>query len=72
MKEIITKFQKVLNKKQKQRVVLLVLMIIVGALLETLSVSLILPLAQLIVSEDALNSTWYMRMLCDVLHTIAE
>lgn len=67
MKEIITKFQKVLNKKQKQRVVLLVLMIIIGALLETLSVSMILPLAQLIISEDALSSTWYMRIICDVL-----
>lgn len=67
MKEIITKFQKVLNRKQKQRVVLLVLMIIIGALLETLSVSMILPLAQLIISEDALSSTWYMRVICDVL-----
>lgn len=67
MKEIITKFQKVLNRKQKQRVVLLVLMIIIGALLETLSVSMILPLAQLIISEDALSSTWYMRAICDVL-----
>lgn len=68
MKEIISKFQKVLNKKQKQRVVLLIIMIIIGAFLETLGVSMILPLAQLIVSEDALHSTWYMRLICDVLH----
>ncbi len=68
MKEIITKFQKVLNKKQKQRVALLIIMIIIGALLETLSVSMILPLAQLIVSEDALHGTWYMSAICDLLH----
>ncbi len=68
MKEIITKFQKVLNKKQKRRVALLIIMIIIGALLETLGVSMILPLAQLIVSEDALQSTWYMRMICQVLN----
>lgn len=68
MKEIIAKFRKILNKKQKQRVVLLILMIIIGALLEMLSVSLILPLAQLIISEDALNGTWYMRALCGLLH----
>lgn len=68
MKEIITKFRKILNKKQKQRVVLLIFMIIIGALLEMLSVSLILPLAQLIISEDALNGTWYMRALCGLLH----
>lgn len=66
MKDIVTKFQKVLNRKQKQRVVLLIIMIMIGALLETLSVSMILPLAEVMVGGDALGSTWYVRMICKV------
>ncbi|MGN1159559.1 MAG: ABC transporter ATP-binding protein [Lachnospiraceae bacterium] len=68
MKEIIRKFQKVLNKKQKGRVALLVVMIFIGAILETASVSLILPVVEVIMTEDALNSTWYIRMICDLFH----
>lgn len=68
MKDIIQKFQKVLNKKQKGRVLLLVIMIFIGAILETASVSMILPVVEVIMTEDALNSTWYIRAICDVFH----
>ncbi len=67
MKEIISKFQKVLTKKQKKRVVLLIFMIVIGGLLETLSVSMILPLAEVMMGEDALSGTWYVRVICRVL-----
>ena len=41
MKDIYIKFNKVLNKKQKSRVVVLIFMILIGAVLETLGVSMI-------------------------------
>lgn len=66
MKDIIRKFQKVLNKKQKQRVALLVVMIFIGAILETLSVSMILPVVDVIMSEDALTGSWYVRIICQM------
>ncbi len=73
MKEIIKKFQKVLTKKQKGRVVILGIMICIGAFLETMSVSLILPVVEVVVGEDALTKTWYIRMIADWFHiTTAE
>ncbi len=54
--DIIRKLQTVLNKKQKRRVVLLFFMIIVGAVLETLGVSMILPIVTAVVEPDAFTS----------------
>lgn len=68
MKEIIKKFQKVLTKKQKGRVLILGIMICIGAFLETMSVSMILPVVEVVVAEDALNSKWYIRMIADLFH----
>lgn len=68
MKDIIKKFGKVLTKKQKRRVVVLAIMIFIGAILETMSVSMILPVVQVVMKEDALNSTWYIRAICDLFH----
>lgn len=68
MKDIIRKFQTVLNKKQKGRVAVLAVMIFIGAILETVSVSMILPVVEVIMSEDALTGTWYIRKLCGIFH----
>ncbi|HKM01630.1 MAG TPA: ABC transporter ATP-binding protein [Sedimentibacter sp.] len=54
--DIIRKFNKVLNKKQKSRVVILMFMIIIGAILETVSVSLILPVISAIVEPEVFAS----------------
>ena len=57
MKELVVKFNKVLNKKQKSRVVVLVFMILIGAILETLSVSMIYPLVESVVMPDSAQSS---------------
>ncbi len=73
MKEIVRKFQKVLTKKQKGRVVILGIMICIGAFLETMSVSLILPVVEVVVGEDALTRTWYVKAIADLFNiTTAE
>ena len=57
MKELLVKFNKVLNKKQKSRVVVLIFMILVGAILETLGVSMIYPLVESVVMPDSAQTS---------------
>ncbi|MBQ0042451.1 MAG: ABC transporter ATP-binding protein [Lachnospiraceae bacterium] len=68
MRDTIHKLKKVLNKKQKGRVILLIIMILIGAVLETASVSLILPVVEVVMTPDAVNSTWYIKAICDFFH----
>lgn len=55
--DIIKKFQKVLTKKQKSRVGLLLVLVVIGAIFETLSVSMILPIVSAIVEENAFTQS---------------
>lgn len=57
MKELLVKFNKVLNKKQKSRVVVLIFMILIGAILETLGVSMIYPLVESVVMPDSAQTS---------------
>jgi len=51
--DIVKKLNAVLNKKQKKRVLILLVMIIIGAILETLSISMVLPIVQTVVEPNA-------------------
>lgn len=53
--DIIRKLNAVLSKRQKIRVMILMVMIIIGALLETLGISMILPVVSAIIEKDALT-----------------
>lgn len=68
MKDIIRKLCKVLNKKQKQRVMILGVMIVIGGLLETLSVSMILPIMTAITQENAMSENTVVVIICRILH----
>lgn len=50
--DTIKKFSVVLNKKQKRNVVILLFLIVIGAVLETLGVSMILPIVTAVVDPD--------------------
>ena len=50
--DIIKKLNVVLNKKQKNRVIALIFLILIGAVLETLGVSMILPVVTAVVEPD--------------------
>ncbi|MGN0472655.1 MAG: ABC transporter ATP-binding protein [Lachnospiraceae bacterium] len=65
---IIKKLRKILNKKQKQRVAILAVMIVIGGLLETVSVSMILPIMQAIMSENALEENAMVAAIAGILH----
>ncbi len=65
MTRIIIKFTKILNKQQKIRVIIIGVMMIIGAFLETLGVGLILPLVSAITTPNFITTNKYAIMVCD-------
>lgn len=68
MKKIIKKLSVLLDKKQKRRMALLVVLMLIGAVLETLGVSLILPVMNIILEEDAASKHWYLKVIVDTFN----
>ena len=56
-----------LDRKQKGNVVFLLVLMIIGALLETGVVSLVLPLVQVIMSPNMIQDTSYLRVMYNLL-----
>ncbi len=67
MTEIIKKLFAILSKRQKRMIGILGVMILIGAVLETLGVSMIVPLAQAILDVDALAEN---EMVMKVYHAL--
>lgn len=65
---IINKFRIILDKQQKSRVIIITLMMVVGAFLETLSVGLILPLVSVLTTPDIIESNDEIRSICELLN----
>ena len=55
MKKIFRKLMVLLDKKQKHKMVLLVFLMLIGAVLETLGVSMILPVMSVVMEENAVQ-----------------
>lgn len=55
MKQILKKLNVILTEKQKKRMKLLVVMMVIGALLETVSISLVLPIATVLTNPDSVQ-----------------
>lgn len=68
MKKIIKKLMILLDKKQKQKMIVLVFLMLIGAVLETLGVSMIYPVAQVIMAEDAVENSRYLQVICDIFN----
>lgn len=76
MKKILKKLNVILNKQQKSRMKLLVVMMIIGALLETVSISLVLPIATVLTNPQSVNGdgivgTLYRLLGCDSVQSFA-
>ncbi len=61
------KVAKILGKRQRVGIVIIGIMMLVGGVLETLGVSLIVPLAGAILTEDFMDNQ-YVRMINDYIH----
>ncbi|MCD7750695.1 MAG: ABC transporter ATP-binding protein/permease [Lachnospiraceae bacterium] len=55
MKRILDKLKVILDSKQKTRMKLLVVLMVIGALLETVSIALVLPIATVLLNQDSVN-----------------
>ena len=55
-----------LDKKQKHKMVLLVLLMLIGAVLDTLGVSMILPVMSVVMEENAVQKHAYLQVICDL------
>lgn len=76
MKKILRKLNVILDKKQKSRMKLLVVMMVIGALLETVSISLVLPIATVLtnpqsVNQNGLVGSLYRLLGCDSVQDFA-
>lgn len=67
MLQIIHKFAKILSEQQKTRVIIIGIMMVVGAFLETLGVGLILPLVSAITIPDIIENNKYAKLVCELL-----
>ncbi len=66
MKDIFKKLMILLDKKQKRKMITLIFLMLIGAILETLGVSMILPVMELVVEENAIASKRYLQVICDI------
>lgn len=62
------KINRLMDKKQKRQMALLIFLMIVGAFLETMSVTLIIPVVTAIVQPDALDKSALVKQICDFLN----
>lgn len=66
MAKIFKKLMVLLDKRQKHKMVLLVFMMLIGAVLETLGVSMILPVMNVVMEENAVQKHGYLQVICDL------
>ncbi len=66
MRKIYKKLMILLDKKQKKKMILLVFLMLIGAVLETLGVSMIYPVVKVVMTPDAVEDSWYLQIICDI------
>ena len=67
MFSVIKKFNQLLNGKQKSRLAILAVVTVIGAFLEVIGVSLMLPLITAIMQPDIINTNPYIAYVCNIL-----
>lgn len=56
----------IFNKRDKRRIVLLLIALIIGSLLELLGVSIFTPFINIIMNPNSIQKTWYLKMVYDL------
>ena len=68
----VKKFNKILNMHQKIRIVELMILMLIGGVLETISVTVIFPFIDMVMNPEDTMQRWYVRSMCQVLHIESE
>lgn len=66
MIRVFRKLLQLLTKKQKSQSIALALIMLFGGIMESLSVSLIMPLVTAIMNEHTWSETWYAKIICGI------
>lgn len=69
MMKIYRKLMVLLDRRQKRKMVLLVFLMLIGAVLETLGVSMIYPVMNVVLEENAIENHAYLQLICRIFHT---
>lgn len=62
----------ILNKKQKGIIVLIVAMMLLGGILESVSISLVLPLITAVMDTEGWNAKWYAKIICNLFSITSQ
>lgn len=65
MNKILKKMMVLLDRKQKQKMVVMIFLMLLGAVLETLGVSMILPVMNVVLETNAVENHVYLQWICD-------
>lgn len=68
MKKILKKLMVLMDRRQKRIMAVLVIMMLIGAVLETAGVGLVIPVMQMVLDEHAVENSRYLQIVCDILH----
>ena len=68
MIKIYEKLIVLLDRQQKQKMILLVFLMLIGGVLETLGVSMVLPVMNVVLEEDAIAKHEYLQVICRIFH----
>ncbi len=66
MFRIVKKFRSILTRGQKIRILIIVILMLIGGLLETVGVSLIVPLLTAMLKDDFFSTNKYAVLICDI------
>lgn len=66
--KILRKMMKIMNNKQKGKMGILLVMMVIGAVLETASISLIIPVMTLVINPDSVQNNALMSAVYNGLH----
>lgn len=68
MIQTLKKFRKILTKRKKIEVIVIIVMMVFGAALECISISLVMPLLTIAMDKEIFDKSEYIKYLCGVLH----
>ena len=69
---ITKKFLVILDKKQKRMIIIIAAMMLFGGILESVSISLVLPLITAVMDTEGWNTKWYARIICDLFSITSQ
>ena len=68
MTKILTKLNKLLDRKQKQKMILIVFLMLIGGVLESLSISVVIPVIKVVLNPESVQTNKYLAAIYKGLH----